>query len=91
MRFDVKALAVTCSLLWGLTVFLLTWWVIFLDGATGESTVMARVYRGYSITPWGSLIGLVWGLVDGLIGGAIFGWTYNFVASRISKKTPVVY
>lgn len=86
MRFDVKALAITSGVLWGLALFVITWWVIAFDGATGEVTVLGRIYRGYSVTPLGSIIGLVWGLVDGFICGAIFGWAYNFVADKVAKK-----
>jgi hypothetical protein len=67
----------SCGLLWGLGLFLVTWWIIVLDGATGELTFIGRIYRGYSISPGGSVFGLAWGLVDGAIGGAIFAWLYN--------------
>lgn len=86
MRFDVKALAITSGVLWGLSVFTLTWWIIAFDGATAESTLIGKIYRGYTITPLGSVVGLVWGLVDGFFCGAIFAWAYNFVADRVSKK-----
>jgi hypothetical protein len=45
------------------------------------------VYRGYSITPLGSVVGLIWGFVDGLIGGAIFAWLYNIIAVRLPSKS----
>ena len=77
MKLDVKAFAITCALIWGLGLFALTWWIIAFDGATGEVTLIGRLYRGYSISPAGSLIGLVWALLDGLVGGAIFAWVYN--------------
>ncbi|NNE34078.1 MAG: bacteriophage holin [Rhodothermales bacterium] len=76
-RLNVVAFSVTCGLFWGLGLFLITWWIIFFDGATGEPTLIGRVYRGYSISALGSLAGLAWGLVDGLVGGAIFAWLYN--------------
>ena len=72
MRLDVKAFAATCALLWGLGLFCLTWWMIFFDGATGDPTFIGRIYRGYTVTPLGSVIGLAWALVDGAVGGAIF-------------------
>lgn len=81
MKFDIKACALTCGLIWGLGLFVLTWWVIVFDGPTGEATLIGRVYRGYAISPGGSLIGLVWGFFDGLIGGAIFAWLYNRLSS----------
>lgn len=85
MKLNVKAFALACALIWGLGLFLLTWWIIAFDGATGEITFIGRIYRGYSIDPVGSIIGLVWGLIDGLIGGAIFAWLYNYISGRAAK------
>jgi hypothetical protein len=82
MKLDVKAFAITCSLIWGFGLFFLTWWVIMFDGATGEVTLIGRLYRGYSISPQGSVIGLLWALADGFVGGAIFAWLYNWIAGR---------
>ncbi len=83
MRLNVKAFALTCGLVWGLGLFILTWWIIAFDGATGEATFIGRVYRGYNLSPMGSFIGLIWGSIDALIGGAVFAWLYNSIASRI--------
>jgi hypothetical protein len=68
---------------------LITWWIILFDGATGESTLIARVYRGYTISPVGSLVGFGWGLIDGLVGGAIFSWLYNLLLqlSALRRKS----
>lgn len=82
MKLNVKALALASGLIWGFGLFILTWWVIMFDGVTGEVTLIGRLYRGYSISPAGSVIGLGWGLADGAIGGAIFGWLYNTLAAR---------
>jgi hypothetical protein len=82
MKLDVRAFALSCALVWGVGLFLMTWWIIAFDGATAEVTLIGKVYRGYTITPLGSVIGLVWGLLDGLIGGAIFAWLYNVLGSR---------
>lgn len=86
MKLDVKAFALTCSLVWGFGLFLLTWWVIAWDGASGEPTLIARLYRGYSISPAGSFIGLAWALADGFVGGAVFAWLYNLIVSRGAKR-----
>jgi len=67
-------------------LFSLTWWIIALDGSSREPTPIGRVYRGYTISPGGSVIGLAWAFVDGLIGGACFAWLYNiFTRSRESE------
>ncbi len=86
MKLNVKALALSFGLVWGLGLFILTWWIIAFDGATGEVTMIGRVYRGYNISPMGSVIGMVWGFIDGLIGGAIFAWLYNLIASRMPDR-----
>ncbi|UCH48460.1 MAG: bacteriophage holin [Betaproteobacteria bacterium] len=85
MKLDVHAFALTCGLVWGIGLFVLTWWIIAFDGASTDPTLLGSIYRGYSITPVGSVIGLIWGLVDGFIGGTIFAWLYNLLASRRSS------
>jgi hypothetical protein len=79
MKLNIRAFAITMGLVWGIGLFLLTWWIIAFDGITGEITLIGRLYRGYSISPLGSIIGLIWGFIDGLIGGGIFAWVYNVV------------
>ncbi len=86
MKLNVKAFALTCAILWSVALFGITWWIIALDGITNEITIIGRLYRGYNISPLGSVIGLGWGLVDGLIGGAIFAWLYNLITGKFEKK-----
>ena len=88
MKFNIKAFALTCGLIWGAALFLLTWWIILFEGSTGETTFIGRLYRGYSISPAGSIIGLIWAFLDGSIGGAIFAWLYNCLAGKISTVKP---
>ena len=87
MRLNVKAFAMTCGILWGIALFLMTWWIIVFEGATTEPTFIGRFYFGYRITPLGSLIGLLWAGVDGLVGGAVFAWLYNRIQDRLSRRT----
>lgn len=84
MKLDIKAFALACGILWGLAMFVVTWWVIMFDGASGSSTWLGPIYRGYTVSPIGSFIGLAWGFVDGLIGGAIFAWLYNKLTKNSS-------
>jgi len=86
MRLNVKAFALTCGLVWGLGLFALTWWIIAFDGASGDRTWIGQIYRGYSISPGGSVVGLIWAFFDAWIGGAIFAWLYNFLAKRDAVK-----
>jgi hypothetical protein len=87
MKLNVKAFALTCGLFWGLALFLFTWWVIAFDGPTSDITFIGRIYRGYRMTPIGSIIGLVWAFFDGLVGGAIFAWLYNFLVDRLGRQS----
>lgn len=80
MKLDVKAFALACGLIWGVGLFLITWWIIAFQGLSPPDAAppfIGLVYRGYDFTVGGSIIGLVWALVDGAIGGAIFAWLYN--------------
>ncbi|MDF1544427.1 MAG: bacteriophage holin [bacterium] len=86
MSLNVKAMALTIGLIWGLGLFFITWWIILFDGATSEPTIIGSVYRGYEISALGSLIGLAWGLVDGAIGGAVFAWLYNYTSRCFTKS-----
>ncbi len=82
MKLNVKALALTSALLWSIGLFTLTWWIIAFEGVTNEVTVIGKLYRGYSISPLGSIIGFVWAFADGLIIGALFAWVYNKISAR---------
>ncbi|MFH1858322.1 MAG: bacteriophage holin [Candidatus Omnitrophota bacterium] len=86
MKLDIKAFALACGLLWGLYLFLMTWWIMAFEGATKEVTLLGRLYRGYTISPLGSVIGFAWAFCDGLIGGAVFAWLYNLFVSRRPKQ-----
>ena len=85
MKLNIKAFALTCSLIWGFGLFALTWWIMAFEGQTGEVTLIGKIYRGFSITPLGSLIGLGWALADGFVGVLIFSWLYNVLSSRWSN------
>jgi len=84
MPLNVKAFVLTCGLLWGLCVFLLTWWLIVFGGRTDVLEFLGSFYIGFTVTPTGSFIGLAYGVVDGALGGLIFSVVYNFFARRFT-------
>ena len=85
MKLNVKAFALTSGILSGLGLFVVTWWKILFQGATGNPTFVASVFKGYNLSPLGSIVGLIWAFVVGLIGGAIFAWLYNSLAKPDSS------
>jgi len=87
MRLNVRAAALTGAFFWGMGVFIFTWWLIGFEGSTGEVTWLGRMYRGYTVSPAGSIIGFAWGFIDGLVSGAIIAWLYNFFSSRLEGTT----
>ena len=87
MKLNVLAVGLACGLIWGLGLFLITWWIIMFDGQqVGETLVLGQIYRGYDVTTMGSFVGLAWGFVDGLVGGMIFAWLYNLLATRLGRQ-----
>ncbi len=74
---SIRALALTAGIFGAATMFFLAWWLILIGNAEGPTTLLERVYIGYSFTPMGSLIGAIWGFFDFAICGAIVAWLYN--------------
>ena len=76
---SIRSVALTLGIIGGASMFLLAWWLIIIGNAEGPTTLLERMYIGYSFTPLGSVIGAVWGFVDFGIAGAIFAWLYNLI------------
>ena len=56
-----------------------------MDGPSTDPNLISKVYRGYTITPLGSLIGFLWAFVDGAFGGACIAWIYNSLVGNDKK------
>ena len=80
MKLDVKGFALAGGILWGASVFLITWMKILGYGATLD--LIKSYYIGYSVTPLGSLIGAVYGFFDLGVGCLIFALLYNKLAKE---------
>jgi len=77
MKLNIKAMALTLGIVWGLGLFMITWWMILLDGSSTAPTFISKFYRGYTLSPIGSIIGFFWAFLDGAFGGACIAWIYN--------------
>ena len=78
---SIRAFGLTTGIFGAATMFFLAWWLILTGNSDGPTTLIERVYIGYSFTPLGSLIGALYGFVDWGIACVIFAWLYN----RIKK------
>lgn len=87
MKLNVRALALAAGIVWGLVIFLLTYWFLIFGYEGIMLEQISRVYLGYSVTWYGAFIGLIWGFVDGLIGGALLAWLYNRFTPQPSEAT----
>jgi hypothetical protein len=77
MKINVKAFTLTCGILWGLTILLITIILLAMDSPGRIISKLGIFYIGYSLSWAGAFIGLIWGFVDGLVCGAVFAWLYN--------------
>ena len=86
MKLNIKAFALAAGLVWGINWFAVTWWMIILDGSSAEAFLVGKMYRGYTISPIGSLVGFLWGFLDGFLIGLMVAWIYNILAPRFKQK-----
>ena len=82
MKLNVKAFALAGGILWGASLFILTWLGILGYGSEHAAALAKSYYIGYSVSPIGSLIGAVYGFFDAGIGCTLFALLYN----KLTKK-----
>jgi hypothetical protein len=77
MMLTAKNFGIAAAIVWGVSVFLMTWLALGTGYGKEFLSIIRDMYPGFEISPLGSLIGLLYGLVDGFLGGFIFAWIYN--------------
>jgi hypothetical protein len=85
MKLNVKALAFTAGILWGLVVLLVGLANLIWSGyGGGFLQMMASIYPGYQATAsiGEVIVGTLYALVDGGICGLGFAWLYNLFAGK---------
>ncbi len=81
MKLRPFALGAALGIVWGGSLFFTTWISYYTGyGRLFLQALAESIYPGYSITPPGSFLGLVYGFLDGLISGAVVAWLYNRMA-----------
>ncbi len=85
MKLNIKAFALASGLVWGINWFAVTWWMMAFDGITREVMFLGRIYRGFTLSPIGSLVALCWGFVDGFLLGLMVAWIYNKIIPKLQS------
>ena len=84
MKFNTKAFAISSGLIYGFALFVSVLWLMG-RGYSNQETLLSMVYPYLTISPSGSLLGLIYGLFDGVIIGALFAWLYNHLAKAFDS------
>ena len=81
LKLDRVAFGVSLGITAGVMLFLATLILVLKGGIdTGRNLqLLSQFYPGYSVTPHGSLLALVYGFMTGFVGG----WTFAFVRNSV--------
>ncbi len=79
LRLNSSVLGIVLGVVFGLTVFAATNWLILKGGdqVGTHLSLLNQFFIGYSVTFVGSLIGLLYGFLSGYIIGFVIAWIYN--------------
>jgi hypothetical protein len=78
MKLRPFQLGISIGIVWGISIFITTWLSYYSGyGRLFLEVLAGSIYPGYSITPIGSFVGLIYGFVDGLVSGSIIAMIYN--------------
>lgn len=84
MTLNVRSFALSLGILYGLTIFITTLWLIF-NSSPNDKILFELIYPGYSVSLQGSIVGLLYGFIDGVIAGTLLSWLYNYFLISNSK------
>jgi len=80
-RIRTGALAIVCAMIGGAGLFAMTSWLLIKDGPrVGQHLQLLSIYFiGYSVTWWGSVVGLFYGALC----GGLIGWAVSTIYNKI--------
>lgn len=83
MKLRPIALGAALGSVWGVSLFITTWISYYTGYGKLFLEVLAQsIYPGYTITPLGSFLGLVYGFADGFVSAALISYIYNKLIKR---------
>jgi hypothetical protein len=79
LRINSKVFGLALGLVCGLVIFFATNWLIIKGGdqVGPHLALLGQYFIGYSVSFFGSLIGLAYGFALGTLFGMFIGWIYN--------------
>jgi hypothetical protein len=88
VRLNVKIHGLVAGLLAGLTIFVVTNWLVLKGGEVvgPHLALLGQFFIGYRVTFGGSLIGAAYGFIGGFVIGSVVAWMYNWLVDR--KEAP---
>lgn len=83
-RINGKVLGLVIGLVMGLILFVATLWLVVKASGTGapvgpHMSLLNQFFPGYSVTVFGSFVGLFYGILTGYLFGWFIGWIYNTI------------
>jgi len=78
-KLNSVKLGLAAAILWGFTIFIITWISMYTGWAMFWLSQWMDVYPGFDISAKGAFIGLGYAFIDGFVSLFIFSWLYNLL------------
>ncbi len=86
MELRRRAFGIAVGLTWGLSVLLVTWWLLLWNSTGFTISKIGSIFWGYTYSWIGGIVGFVWGFIYGFIVGFLIALFYNY-SLRFFVKT----
>lgn len=79
-RLNAVVSGLVTGVIFGLVIFVATNWLLLKGGEPigPHLALLGQFFLGYTVSFWGSVIGLLYGFVTGFIAGYVVAFLYNF-------------
>ena len=85
MKLRPLSLGIAVGIVWGLGVLLATIRAVQIHG--GATLILLRkFFPGYTVSPGGCVLGMIWGFVYGFLVAVAIAGLYNYFVDTIEPK-----